>query len=72
MRFSPRQSLLGKLCALTLLSTLTGCQTTMGSGEISCDPWRPIYWSKADTAGTIGQVKEHNAVGKAICGWGSK
>jgi hypothetical protein len=31
-----------------------------------------VYWSKADTPATVAQIKEHNAAGKAICGWGAK
>lgn len=60
---------------LTLPSILTACQTTTGSGGSDltfCGGARPIYWSGKDTPGTIGQVKEHNAVGKEACGWGAK
>lgn len=60
---------------LTLPLTLTGCQTTTGSGGTEptfCGAGRAIYWSKKDTTGTIEQVKEHNAVGKTLCGWGKK
>jgi len=32
----------------------------------------PISWSTKDTDETIEQVKEHNAVGKRLCGWGKK
>jgi len=35
-----------------------------------CDIASPIYWSKADTADTIVQAKELNAVGVKLCGWG--
>ena len=35
-----------------------------------CDAARAIYYSKRDTAPTIAQIKEHNAVGVALkCGW---
>jgi hypothetical protein len=30
-----------------------------------------VYWSKTDTGKTIAQIKEHNAAGKALCGWGN-
>lgn len=59
--------------------TLTGCVTTTGSagrtstsGKASfCAVAEPIYWSAKDTEKTIAQVKEHNAVGKQLCKWGS-
>jgi hypothetical protein len=35
-----------------------------------CRAAEPIYWSAKDTDKTIAQVKEHNAVGKKLCGWG--
>jgi hypothetical protein len=31
----------------------------------------PILWSARDTGETIAQIKEHNAVGAALCGWGN-
>lgn len=72
---SQRPSLLAKLSALTLLATQAGCQTVTASGGTEatfCGAARAIYWSKADTAGTVAQVKEHNAVGKTLCKWGAK
>lgn len=53
---------------------LASCQTT-GSGAIdpafvACASFRPVRWSKTDTPATIAQIKENNAAGKAICGWG--
>jgi hypothetical protein len=33
---------------------------------------QPISWSTKDTDSTIEGVKEHNAVGKRLCGWGKK
>lgn len=69
---SRRHSPLAKLFALTSLASLPACQTTTGSGGTEatfCGAARAIYWSSKDTAGTIGQVKEHNAVGKTLCGW---
>lgn len=58
------------LIAAALL--ITGCQsvpkTTAGN---FCDIAKPIYWADGDTDETILQAKEHNAVGKSLCGWGS-
>lgn len=72
---SQRLSLPAKLSALILLATLTGCATTTGSSvptDVSCKAFGPIYWSAKDTDRTIAQVREHNASGKALCGWGKK
>lgn len=58
--------------------TLTGCVTTTGSVAPTsgaapfCKVAEPIYWSAKDTDKTIAAVKEHNAVGKKICNWGSR
>jgi hypothetical protein len=64
-------SKLAKLFGLTLL--LAGCQTTIPSSGIDasfCDAARAIYYSRHDTAPTIQQIREHNAVGVALkCGW---
>ena len=65
------------LSSLMLFSTLSGCETTTGSGATDghasfCSVASPIYWSKDDTASTIEQAKELNAVGVKLCGWGSK
>lgn len=62
-------------CALSWSVILSSCATTTGSGAIEtpaafCDVAKPIAWSARDTDGTIAQVKEHNAVGVALCGWG--
>lgn len=67
----------GKLFGLLLLPTLTACQTTTPSdgtetlqGASFCQAARAIYYSRHDTAPTIAQIKEHNAVGVALkCGW---
>lgn len=72
---SRRLSRLAKLSALTLPLTLSACQTTTGSGGTDapfCGAARPIYWSTKDTSTTVVQVKEHNAVGRTLCGWGPK
>ena len=54
---------------------LTGCaalgQTPAPAAGDFCDIAKPIPWSPADTDETIRDVKSHNAVGKARCGWGS-
>ena len=34
-----------------------------------CAVAKPIAWSDRDTDETIVEVKEHNAVGAALCGW---
>lgn len=57
-----------------LLATLTGCQTTtLSSGTDAatfCAAAKAIYYSRHDTAPTIAQIREHNAVGVALkCGW---
>jgi hypothetical protein len=77
----PRKSLwrLAKRSGLlTLLMGLAACQTTTPSGVIEgplegasfCQAARAIYYSRHDTAPTIAQIKEHNAVGVALkCGW---
>lgn len=72
---SPRLWPLAKLSALILPAILAGCQTMTGLGGSDapfCGAARAIYWSGKDTAGTIAQVKEHNVVGKTLCGWGRK
>lgn len=63
---------------LMLLTGLAACQTTTPSGVIEgslegasfCQAARAIYYSRHDTALTIAQIREHNAVGVALkCGW---
>ncbi len=59
-------------CALALLFILSGCTTMTASGATEasfCQVAKPIAWSSRDTDPTIEQVKEHNAVGAALCGW---
>lgn len=56
------------------LATLCGCQTTTLSSETDaatfCAAAKAIYYSRHDTAPTIAQIREHNAVGVALkCGW---
>jgi len=67
-----------RLCVIASLLPLISCAQTMGSsGPIEprvvdsfCSVAKPILWSKADTDKTLLAVKEHNAVGKRLCGWG--
>jgi hypothetical protein len=71
---TPRSpSRLERLLALLPLLTLAACQTTGSGGTEAatfCQAARAIYWSRHDTAPTIEQIKEHNAVGLALrCGW---
>lgn len=67
---------LANLLMLLLLATvIAGCKTTDSAGatdavRVACQSFQAIYWSKNDTPETVKQVKEHNAAGKAICGWG--
>lgn len=67
-----------------LLLTIPGCTTT-GSGAGTDKQWaaiidhrgaasfcaaaEPLRWSRNDTPETVRQAKEHNAVGKELCGW---
>jgi len=44
---------------------------TVGT-DVSCEAFRPITWSKRDTQETVADVKTHNAVFGALCGWGEK
>jgi hypothetical protein len=37
-----------------------------------CRTARPIVWSSTDHPETIRKVREHNSVGRALCGWGSE
>jgi len=58
---------------LMLLTPMAGCTTMMGFSvptnfiDTSCQAFKPIHWSKSDTAQTIKEVKAHNAAFKAIC-----
>lgn len=57
--------------APVLLLLLSGCATTTGGGgtDVMCAVMQPIEWSRADTDATIRQIKEHNAIGRELCGW---
>lgn len=69
---------LGSLSGLMLLAILPGCQTTTDSGAtekadlVACGAFEPFRWSSKDTPESILQAKEHNAAGRAICGWQTK
>ena len=39
--------------------------------KVACASFSPIYWARSDTDKTIAQIKEYNAAGKALCGWGT-
>lgn len=69
--------------ALLLTLSVGGCAMLMDAMNVEpkgsqtnpsafCLIARPITWSAKDTDATIEQVKEHNAVGKRLCGWGVK
>lgn len=64
------------LAMLLLAIPQASCVTTMASNvptdKVACASFQPIYWSGKDTTATVAAVKEHNAAGKAICGWGKK
>lgn len=50
---------------------LASCATTTRSSDASfCAVAHPITWAQADTDLTIDQVKQHNARGVELCGWG--
>ena len=69
------------LCVLIWLGILTAsCATTTASSgvtasedsvRVACTLFDPIYWSDKDTTETVAQIKERNATGKALCGWGT-
>ncbi len=64
-----------RLSALILPAMLAGCGSTTnlsGPDASFCSAARAIYWSSKDTDQTLAQVREHNAVGKTLCGWGKK
>jgi hypothetical protein len=72
------------MLALASTLTLASCATTTTlsvgtkvdqrgpSSLLFCDGAKPIYWAADDTDKTIRQVKEHNAVGKTFCHWGTR
>ena len=64
-----RMKLVLGLIAITPI--LSGCVTTTVSAgtDVFCASAQPISWSINDTDQTIREVKAHNAVGIALCGW---
>ena len=60
--------LLRLMLLLALTPLLTACSTTtMVSDGTSCLAWRPITWSRKDTAQTVVEVKANNARRKSYC-----
>lgn len=61
--------------SITLAILTASCTTTTGlsvqTDKVACQSFQPITWSAKDTVLTVAQVKEHNAAGKALCGWGN-
>lgn len=56
------------MMAIAAISALAGCATSpMPGAVVYCQIEKPISWSKRDTDQTIREVKEHNAVHKALC-----
>ncbi len=54
------------------VTTNSPALTKQAITRVTCE-FKAIYWSKRDTAQTVAQIKEHNAVGKAVCpSWGKK
>jgi hypothetical protein len=57
---------------LALVLPLAGCGTMTAGGATKaalCEQFAPIKWSDSDTDESLKQIKAHNAVGRAICGW---
>lgn len=79
-----RSSALSRLGIWFVLSTsailLPSCMTTnseekvtdlVDATRVACLVFKPFYWHANDTPGSVKQAKEHNAAGKALCGWGA-
>lgn len=58
------------LSAIPLASCVTMTASVVPTDRVACGSFRAISWSSHDTAKTVEQVKEHNAAGKSLCGWG--
>lgn len=74
---TPQLKLALKL-SVTLLAAglaLCGCASVPTSTNaaldtnVVCKPWRPIYYSKVDTARTIYEVQVHNRTGERLRCW---
>jgi hypothetical protein len=59
------------ILGFALALALAGCETPQGkpSSGAACQIFEPISWSRLDTKPTQAAVREHNAAGKAVCGW---
>jgi hypothetical protein len=59
-----------KLAMLAVPLMVAACQTTTPTSVIdtSCLAMEPITYSRADTAATATQIRQHNAAYKALCG----
>jgi hypothetical protein len=59
-----------KLAMLAVPLIVAACQTTTPTSVIdtSCLAMEPITYSRADTAATATQIRQHNAAYKALCG----
>lgn len=79
---SRTQQTLERVLMFLLLPTLIACASQTDSSAPTSQPVsspsefcaiaKPIFWSAHDTDATILAVKEYNAVGKRLCGWGSQ
>ena len=58
-----------KLAMLAVPLIVAACQTTTPTSVIdtSCLAMEPITYSRADTAATATQIRQHNAAYKALC-----
>lgn len=74
MPFNGLRKLASLFGSITLAILTASCATTTASSvqtdKVACQSFQPITWSAKDTVLTVAQVKEHNAAGKALCGWG--
>ena len=53
--------------ALLMAFPLTACSTVTAGIDSGCKSFKPITWSKSDTAPTKRQVVGHNKAYDAIC-----
>lgn len=76
-----KRKLLGLLSSGLMVMALTGCASQISSAGIEVRPGSALFCSEAqpitfdrlaDTAETIAQIKEHNAVGQKLCGWAAQ
>lgn len=82
-RSTRRPALAKRLLTLPAAILLASCETTTDGAGISadaiepiahasfCTVAKPISWSSQDTPATVAEIKEHNAVGRTLCGWGA-